>query len=162
MLVYGKSGKPYCHILHDQDTKWKFQQYNTRPHTAVHTRNALKNVRILDWPARSPDLSPIEHVWNEMGRRLRWYQPPASIPYVLTQEARNPERWHPEAVGFRATNNTTVHSWQWGSHLIFMLMDWKFNHLIPVMSWPSSQNLINIGVVFHGVTLSIFISVYMN
>ena len=28
-----------------------FLQDNARPHSAVHTRNALENVRILDWPA---------------------------------------------------------------------------------------------------------------
>ena len=30
-----------------------------------------KNVNVLPWPAVSPDLSPIEHVWDEMERRLR-------------------------------------------------------------------------------------------
>jgi transposase len=26
---------------------------------------------VLPWPAVSPDLSPIEHIWDEMERRLR-------------------------------------------------------------------------------------------
>ena len=30
-----------------------------------------QNVDLLPWPAVSPDLSPIEHVWDEMERRLR-------------------------------------------------------------------------------------------
>jgi len=29
------------------------------------------NVTLVEWPALSPDLSPIEHVWDELGRRLR-------------------------------------------------------------------------------------------
>ena len=28
------------------------------------------NVNVLDWPARSPDLSPIEHMWDMLGRRV--------------------------------------------------------------------------------------------
>ena len=47
-----------------------FQKDNARPHTAVHTRNALENVRILDWPARSHYLSPIQRVGDEMGRHM--------------------------------------------------------------------------------------------
>lgn len=25
----------------------------------------------IDWPARNPDTNPIEHVWDELGRRIR-------------------------------------------------------------------------------------------
>ncbi|GFS52863.1 translation factor GUF1 homolog, mitochondrial [Trichonephila clavipes] len=37
-----------------------FQQNNARPHSAVVTQRALQSVDMLPWPARSPDLSPIE------------------------------------------------------------------------------------------------------
>jgi len=33
-----------------------------------------QNVDVLPWPAVSYDLSPIEHVWDEMVRRLRHLQ----------------------------------------------------------------------------------------
>ena len=38
-------------------------------------------VEELDWPAQSPDLNPIEHLWNELERRLR-AEPnrPTSVP----------------------------------------------------------------------------------
>ena len=26
---------------------------------------------MLDWPAKSPDMSPIEHLWDDLGRRVR-------------------------------------------------------------------------------------------
>ncbi|GBO29914.1 Transposable element Tc1 transposase [Araneus ventricosus] len=45
-----------------------FQQDNARPHTAVATQYALQSVHMLPWPARSPDLSSIEHVWDIIGR----------------------------------------------------------------------------------------------
>ncbi|KFM74957.1 Transposable element Tcb1 transposase, partial [Stegodyphus mimosarum] len=47
-----------------------FQQYNARPHTARVAMNCLTACQTLPWPARSPALSPIEHVWDMIGRRL--------------------------------------------------------------------------------------------
>lgn len=48
-------------------------QDNARPHTARLTRNFLEqnNVRVLPWPASSPDMNPIEHIWDELGRKVR-------------------------------------------------------------------------------------------
>jgi hypothetical protein len=37
-----------------------------------------QNVDVLPWPAVSPDLSPIEHVWDEMERQLSHLQKSAS------------------------------------------------------------------------------------
>ena len=47
-------------------------RYN-RPHVARVVTDFLtqQNVNVLPWPAVSPDLSPIEHAWDEMERRLR-------------------------------------------------------------------------------------------
>ncbi|UYV83083.1 hypothetical protein LAZ67_22002145 [Cordylochernes scorpioides] len=47
-----------------------YQQDNARPHTARISQQALQDVQMLPWPPYSPDLSPIEHVWDIIGRRL--------------------------------------------------------------------------------------------
>ena len=48
------------------------QQDNARPHTAIHTRNflATSNINVLDWPAISSDMAPIENIWDELKRRI--------------------------------------------------------------------------------------------
>ncbi|GFT49362.1 transposable element Tcb2 transposase [Trichonephila clavipes] len=38
----------------------------------------------MDWPARSPDLNPIEHVWHFLGRRLA----ARTLPPVTIRELR--------------------------------------------------------------------------
>ena len=49
-----------------------FQQDNVWPQVAriVKAFFQRRRVSLLPWPARSPDMSPIEHVWDMVDRRL--------------------------------------------------------------------------------------------
>ncbi|GFV21915.1 transposable element Tcb2 transposase [Trichonephila clavipes] len=44
------------------------QQDNARPHTARVAQDFLRHFQTLPWLTRSPDLSPVEHVWDQ----LKW------------------------------------------------------------------------------------------
>ncbi|GFX96608.1 DDE_3 domain-containing protein [Trichonephila clavipes] len=43
-------------------------QDNARPHTARVAQDFLRHFWTLPWPARSPDLFPVEHVWDQLKR----------------------------------------------------------------------------------------------
>lgn len=51
---------------------------NARPHTARVVQEYIQEVGIsvMAWPSRSPDLNPIEHAWDELGRVVRSRRPP--------------------------------------------------------------------------------------
>jgi hypothetical protein len=49
-----------------------FQQDNARPHSARVTTAFLRQqgINTLPWPAFSPDLSPTEHLWDQLSRAV--------------------------------------------------------------------------------------------
>ncbi|MBJ5445218.1 hypothetical protein JGG59_23595 [Salmonella enterica subsp. enterica serovar Derby] len=40
-------------------------------------------VSLLPWPACSPDISPIEHVWSLIGNQVALQAPPTATPDEL-------------------------------------------------------------------------------
>ncbi|GFW60764.1 transposable element Tcb1 transposase [Trichonephila clavipes] len=55
-----------------------FMNDNARPHRVNIVDECLQSDDIthMHWPAYSPDLNPIEHVLNMLGRRIAARQPP--------------------------------------------------------------------------------------
>ncbi|GFW80012.1 DDE_3 domain-containing protein [Trichonephila clavipes] len=47
-----------------------FQQDNARPLTARVAQNFLRHFQTLPWPACSPDLSLVKHVWDQLNRKM--------------------------------------------------------------------------------------------
>ncbi|GFY15370.1 HTH_Tnp_Tc3_2 domain-containing protein [Trichonephila clavipes] len=63
-----------------------FHGDNAPCHRTVAAEQLLESEDIerMDWPARSPDLNPIEHVWDFLGRRLA----ARTLPPVTIRELR--------------------------------------------------------------------------
>ncbi|GFX69595.1 DDE_3 domain-containing protein [Trichonephila clavipes] len=45
-----------------------FQQGNARPPTAKVSQDFILHFQSLSWPARSPDLSPVDYPWDQLKR----------------------------------------------------------------------------------------------
>ena len=43
------------------------------------------------WPAMSPDLNPIEHIWDMLGRRIHAWEPP--VQNIRQLEAALHREW---------------------------------------------------------------------
>ncbi|GFW61655.1 transposable element Tcb2 transposase [Trichonephila clavipes] len=60
-----------------------FMDENAHPHSANIVDECFQSddVTRMDWPAYSPELNPIEHVWHTLGRRILARQiPPTCLP----------------------------------------------------------------------------------
>ena len=64
-----------------------FQQDGASVHTSTYTTwwTSTHNIQILDWPPQSPDLNPIEHLWDHLDHKIRKRIPAPSSKNDLIQ-----------------------------------------------------------------------------
>ncbi|GFX78765.1 transposable element Tcb2 transposase [Trichonephila clavipes] len=78
---------PYVRLFRGaMGLQFLFMEHNAPCHRTVAAEQLLESEDIerMDWPARSPDLNPIEHVWDFLGRRLS----ARTLPPVTIRELR--------------------------------------------------------------------------
>ena len=92
---------PYARRVYGNN--FQLQDDNARPHRALLVREFLdaEDVQQMPWPACSPDMNPIEHAWDALGRAINGRN---IIPQTLQQLAQAlTEEW--DALPQESINN---------------------------------------------------------
>ncbi|GBM13061.1 hypothetical protein AVEN_101910-1 [Araneus ventricosus] len=77
--------RPYAGAIGDDFLQ---KDDKARPHRARIVGDYLQQETIqrMEWPARSLDMNPIEHVWDALGRRIAAFNPPQTLATALQEQ----------------------------------------------------------------------------
>lgn len=101
----GLDAELYCKILEDELVRTMeyyrmkredviFQHDNDPKHTSKKAKKCLQDLgmTVLEWPPQSPDLNPIEHLWDVLKRKLADYPNPPKGIHELWERVE--EQWN--------------------------------------------------------------------
>ncbi|GFV59763.1 DDE_3 domain-containing protein [Trichonephila clavipes] len=95
------------------------QQDNARPYTAKVAQDFQRHFQTLPWPTRSPDLSPVVHVWDQLKRQM------PSCHYVHDLELAVQDLWAHLPQDNKVSNQLNAGpcggmfcSWRWSNALL--------------------------------------------
>lgn len=95
---------------------------NVSPHAANIFQQYLREIGIpiLDWPSRSPNLNPIEHLWDEFKKRvMRRKRVPETLADLQTElrgMGGNTTGNNPQAHQIRTKPSAGGHKGLWGQN----------------------------------------------
>jgi len=99
--ILGTHLKESAELHFDQDPPelWRLLQDNDPKHKSVLVKTWLHNngITLLDFPAYSPDLNPIENLWNDLARRVE-ARPAATMEELQDVIAEEWERTSPASL----------------------------------------------------------------